>query len=56
MNLELGDAEAAVLAEVLDTTLSDLSHEIAATDNASYRQELRERRDVIQRLKDRLGS
>jgi hypothetical protein len=55
MNLELDDQDAHDLRTVLDDTLRDMSHEIADTDNASFRQVLRLRRDRLQRLRLQLG-
>ena len=47
MQLELSDEQARDLRELLEVGVSDLSHEIAATDNASYRSELTARRDRL---------
>lgn len=40
------------LRELLHATLGDLSTEIAGTDNASYRESLRKRRDRLQRVRE----
>ncbi|TNC23153.1 hypothetical protein [Amycolatopsis alkalitolerans] len=50
MKLELTAEEAKVLHEVLAGRLGDYSAEIAATDNPSFRRQLRERRDVVHRV------
>ena len=47
MELELNDDQARELHSLLGTVLGDLSHEIAATDNAAYREQLRQRRDLL---------
>lgn len=44
MHLELTDEQASDLGDLLRSSLSDLSTEIAATDNAAYREGLRARR------------
>jgi len=48
MMIELTDAQRAELRELLRGSLSDLSSEIADTDNPGYRSGLRDRRDVLQ--------
>ncbi len=48
MKIELTDAQAADLLELLRGALGDLSSEIAATDNASYREGLRNRRASLE--------
>ena len=50
MRMELTDEEAADLATTLRGTLGDLSSEIAATDNAAYRDGLRARRASLERV------
>lgn len=55
MDLELTDAEAAMLRTVLDRTLRDLRYEIVDTDRREYRQGLQEDEVVIRALLDRLG-
>jgi hypothetical protein len=47
MRLELTKEQAQELEGLLAVTMSELSHEIAATDNASYRAELRARRERL---------
>jgi len=48
MKIELTDAQAADLVELLRGALGDLSSEIAATDNAAYREGLRNRRASLE--------
>jgi hypothetical protein len=55
MQIEITDDEAALLRELLDVTCRDLSYEIAATDNSTFRAGLRSRRDAFSRLLDAVG-
>ena len=48
MKIELTEAQAADLVELLQGALGDLSSEIAATDNAAYREGLRNRRASLE--------
>jgi hypothetical protein len=48
VRIELTEAQQAELRELLRATLADLSSEIADTDNATYRQRLRERRTILE--------
>jgi len=54
MELRLGDDEVAELHGLLSQTLSDLSSEITATDNAEYRRTLRARRDLLKSVDEKL--
>ena len=54
-NLELEPDELDVVREVLTSAISDLSPEIADTDNFEYREGLKARREVLQRVVARLG-
>ncbi|MGI5132844.1 hypothetical protein ACQEVB_39015 [Pseudonocardia sp. CA-107938] len=56
MRIELSDEDAAALREVLTDRLGDLSTEIAGTDNPAFRRALRERRDLIVRVRDSLAA
>lgn len=56
MQLELNDDEALALHEVLTTLLSNLPSEIRHTDNPAFRSALRERRDELRRIRDRLST
>lgn len=55
MQLELSDHDAQLLREVLDLVVSDLSPEIADTDNARYRRALIDRRGHIAAILDAVG-
>jgi hypothetical protein len=48
MLLELNEGQCAELQQLLEDSLADLSSEIAGTDNAEYRQGLRERRALLE--------
>ena len=50
MNVELSDDDARFLSEILESEISDLSPEIADTDNPVYRRGLRERREHMRAL------
>jgi hypothetical protein len=54
MKLELSDDDARLLHEVLDTVVSDLSPEIADTDNPQFRRGLEQRRDRLKAILDSL--
>ena len=51
MELHLSDDEATALTDVLDTAITELSPEIADTDNAAYRAMLRDRRETLRALR-----
>lgn len=55
MRMELTDQEATDLRELLRASLSDLSVEIAATDNPGYREGLRSRRASFEAVLLQLG-
>jgi hypothetical protein len=48
MLVELSEEQGAELQKLLESSLGDLSTEIAGTDNADYRQGLRQRRSVLE--------
>ena len=50
VTLTLSDSEKEVLAEVLDSYLSDLGMEITDTDSMDFREKLKTRRTVIQKI------
>jgi hypothetical protein len=54
MNLTLTTEQVRELSDLLDTTLRDMSFEIAATENPGYRLQLNTKRDVLRDLADRL--
>ena len=55
MELTVTEAEATELRDLLDGSLGDLSSEIADTDNPSYRLTLKERRDHLRSVLDKLA-
>lgn len=55
MQLELTEAEAAALRQLLEGALGELSTEIADTDNAQFARDLRARRDSLRAVLERLG-
>jgi hypothetical protein len=55
MTLELTDEQVAALGELLREVLGDLSSEIAATDNPTYRDGLRSRRLSLEGVLTLLG-
>ena len=55
MNLVLTEGQATELEALLQVTLREFSHEIAATDNASYRAELVARRETLSEIQGILG-
>jgi CBS domain-containing protein len=50
------EEDVAELRDLLDSALGDLSVEIAGTDNASYRESLRDRRHRLERVRSALGN
>jgi hypothetical protein len=54
-SLTLNDEERALLAEVLQETISELRMEIADTDSHDYRAELHKREDMLKALLKRLS-
>jgi hypothetical protein len=48
MLIEVSEEQAGELHTLLESALGDLSSEIAGTDNAEYRQGLRQRRTVLE--------
>ncbi len=56
MQLMLTGEQASDLEEILAETLRDMSHEIAATDNAHFRAGLLDRRRRIQAIAEMLHS
>lgn len=55
MNLVLTDAQGEELYDLLEVSLRELTHEIAATDNASYRVSLQDRRRRLSEVAGALG-
>ena len=54
INLELNDQESLILTETLQSFLSDLSYEISNTDLQDYREQLKSRRVVLEKIKNQL--
>ena len=54
INLELNDQELLILNETLQRFLSDLSYEISNTDLQNYREQLKARRIVLEKIKNAL--
>jgi hypothetical protein len=54
MHLDMTPDQASEMEQLLSTTLGDMSHEIAATDNAHYRALLVERRNSLRAVADEL--
>ena len=54
MHVDLTQEEVAALREVLSNSLKGLPSEIRHTDSRIFRHELRSRRDILQRIWDRL--
>jgi hypothetical protein len=55
MPIDLNDEEADLLRDVLESVVSDLSPEIADTDNPFYRRELIGRRDRLRAILDKVS-
>lgn len=51
IHLDLDDQEREILDETLKSYLSDLSYEIADTDSQDYREQLKARRVVLEKIK-----
>ena len=56
VKLELDAEDAKLLREVLTSTLSELGYEIANTDSHDFREKLRAKQSLVQRLVDELGA
>ena len=54
MRLELNDAEEKVLADALDSNLSRLRDEISHTDAHDYRVFLKQRKEILSKLREQL--
>ena len=53
-SLTLTDEEAEALVMLLEGNLGDLSYEIADTDRVEFRDQLKERREVLNNILDQL--
>ncbi len=56
MTIELDEQERALLIEVLDSYLSDLRMEIADTDRMAYREQLKQRKQILLDIQKKLGA
>lgn len=54
-SLELNDRQSTVLKDYLQTALSDLSMEIAATDERAYRERIKAERDMLKEIFEQLA-
>ncbi len=52
IQLELSDQERQILDETLQSYLSDLSYEIADTDLYDFREQLKAKRAVLEKIKE----
>jgi hypothetical protein len=55
LSLDLSPAEQAVLRQVLEDAASEMGTEISGTDSKDYRDDLKERRAVLQKVIAALG-
>jgi hypothetical protein len=55
ISLDLTPVECEILADVLDNYLSDLRMEIAATDSMDFRDKLKNRKSVVEKVLGWLG-
>ncbi len=53
-NVELTSEELRLLLEILESALSDLRMEIVDTDRSDYKDSLKQRRDLLTRLVEKL--
>lgn len=50
LTLDLSAAEQAVLRQVLEDAVSEMGTEISGTDSKDYRDDLKDRREVLQKV------
>ena len=55
ITLELDDKQQEKLKEILDNTVGDMRYEIADTDNSVFKDNLKERRDAVVIILEKLG-
>ncbi len=55
ITLELDDKQQEILKEILDNTVGDMRYEIADTDNSVFKDNLKERRDAVVIILEKLG-
>ncbi len=56
IHLDLDESEKRVLSDTLKSYLSDLSYEIADTDKMSFREELKHKREILQKVLEAIES
>ncbi len=56
LQIQLNEEERLTLQNLLDSCLSDLRMEISHTDNFSFKEMLRNRKDVLCKIKDAVAS
>ena len=54
IQIELSDQEKQILEETLQSYLSDLSYEIADTDQYDFREQLKAKRAILEKIKEAL--
>jgi len=52
--LELNEEQTAVLRDTLDVVLSNMSYEIAKTDRKAFKDELKNKRDLLRKIANEL--
>jgi hypothetical protein len=55
LTLDLSASEQAILREVLETAVLEMGTEISGTDSKDFRDDLKERREVLQKVIAALG-
>jgi hypothetical protein len=55
MTLDLSDSEQAILREVLEEAVSEMGTEISGTDSRDFREDLKDRREVVLKVIAALG-
>jgi hypothetical protein len=55
LNLDLSASDQAILRDVLETAVSEMGTEISGTDSKDYRDDLKDRREVLQKVIAALG-
>lgn len=55
ITLELDDKQQEILKEILDNTVGDMRYEIADTDNSVFKDNLKEHRDAVVIILEKLG-
>lgn len=55
IRIDLDASEAAILREILEADISDLRMEIANTDQKDFRDHLKERKELLKSILDRMS-